>query len=267
MPRVAPIITVSDDDQRVLRRWARGRRTPARLVRRAKIVLRAADGWLNQAIAVELGVQEKTVGLWRRRFAEYGTAGIEKDAGGRGRPATVQHSAVEAAVVRKTTQEPPRTATHWSTRTLAADLGISPASVQRIWQRHGLKPHLVRTFKVSNDLHVAVKLDEIVGLYLNPPAQALVFSVDEKSQIQALDRTQPGLPITQGRAGTMTGACAVGCWWCERIPLQKRPLRHIRHTIEVTSAIWAVTSEPRTCPDAQEVGLRVLRGRETRQLR
>ena len=204
MPRVAPIITVSDDDQRVLRRWARGRRTPARLVRRAKIVLRAADGWLNQAIAVELGVQEKTVGLWRRRFAEYGTAGIEKDAGGRGRPATVQHSAVEAAVVRKTTQEPPRTATHWSTRTLAAELGISPASVQRIWQRHGLKPHLVRTFKVSNDPRFAVKLDEIVGLYLNPPAQALVFSVDEKSQIQALDRTQPGLPIKKGRAGTMT---------------------------------------------------------------
>ena len=204
MPRVAPPITVSDADRRVLRRWARGRRTPARLVQRAKIVLRATDGWLNQAIAVELGVREKTVGLWRRRFAEKGTAGIEQDASGRGRPATVQHSAVEAAVVRKTTQEPPRTATHWSTRTLAADLGISPASVQRIWKRHGLKPHLVRTFTVSNDPHFAEKLNEIVGLYLNPPAQALVFSVDEKSQIQALDRTQPGLPIKKGRAGTMT---------------------------------------------------------------
>ena len=204
MPRVAPPIIVSDADRRVLRRWARGRSTPARLVQRAKIVLRATDGWLNQAIAVELGVREKTVGLWRRRFAEQGTAGIEKDASGRGRPATVQHSAVEAAVVRKTTQEPPRTATHWSTRTLAAELGISPASVQRIWKRRGLKPHLVRTFKVSNDPHFAEKLNEIVGLYLNPPAQALVFSVDEKSQIQALDRTQPGLPIKKGRAGTMT---------------------------------------------------------------
>ena len=167
-------------------------------------MLRAADGWLNQAIAVELGLREKTVGLWRRRFAEQGTAGSEKDAARRGRPATVQHSAVEGAVVRKTTREPPVTATHWSTRTLAAELGISPASVQRIWKRHGLKPHLVRTFKVSNDPHFAEKLDEIVGLYLNPPAQALVFSVDEKSQIQALDRTQPGLPIKKGRAGTMT---------------------------------------------------------------
>ena len=167
-------------------------------------MLRAADGWLNQAIAVELGVREKTVGLWRRRFAEQGTAGSEKDAARRGRPATVQHSAVEGAVVRKTTRGPPVTATHWSTRTLAAELGISPASVQRIWKRHGLKPHLVRTCKVSNDPHFAEKLDEIVGLYLNPPAQALVFSVDEKSQIQALDRTQPGLPIKKGRAGTMT---------------------------------------------------------------
>ena len=107
-------------------------------------------------------------------------------------------------MVRKTTRERPLQATHWSTRTLAAELGISPASVRRIWKRHGLKPHLVRTFKVSNDPHFAEKLEDIVGLYLNPPEHALVFSVDEKSQIQALDRTQPGLPIKKGRAGTMT---------------------------------------------------------------
>ena len=204
MPRVAPPITVSDDERRVLLRWSKGRRTPARLVRRAHIVLRAADGWLNQAIAVELGTQEKTVGLWRRRFAEQGTAGIERDASRPGRPATAQCAAVEAEVVRKTTRERPLQATHWSTRTLAAELGISPASVRRIWKRHGLKPHLVRTFKVSNDPHFAEKLEDIVGLYLNPPEHALVFSVDEKSQIQALDRTQPGLPIKKGRAGTMT---------------------------------------------------------------
>ena len=204
MPRVAPAITVSDDDRIVLLRWSKGRRTPARLVRRAKIVLRAADGWLNMAIAVELGTREKTVGLWRRRFAEQGTAGIERDASRWGRPATVQRGAVEADVVRKTTRERPPHATHWSTRTLAAELDISPASVRRIWKRHGLKPHLVRTFKVSNDPHFAEKLEDIVGLYLNPPENALVFSVDEKSQIQALDRTQPGLPIKKGRAGTMT---------------------------------------------------------------
>ena len=195
---------LSDAERTVLRQWSRGRRTPTRLVRRARIVLRAADGWLNTAIAADLGIREKTVGLWRRRFAEQRTAGIEKDAPGRGRPAPVQRSAVEAEVIRKTTRERPTSATHWSTRTLAAELGISPASVRRIWKRHGLKPHLVRTFKVSSDPHFAEKLEDIVGLYLNPPANALVFSVDEKSQIQALDRTQPGLPIKKGRAGTMT---------------------------------------------------------------
>ena len=204
MPRVAPIVTVSDEDRIVLVQWSRGRRTPARLVQRAKIVLRAGDGWLNKAIASELGTREKTVGLWRRRFAAHGTAGIEQDAPGRGRPATVQRSAVEAEVIRTTTRERPPNATHWSTRTMAVELGISPASVQRIWRRNGLKPHLVRTFKVSNDPNFVQKLEDIVGLYLNPPENALVFSVDEKSQIQALDRTQPGLPIKKGRAGTMT---------------------------------------------------------------
>ena len=204
MPRVAASFTLSDEERKVLLQWSRGRRTPARLVRRARIVLRAADGWLNTTIAADLGIREKTVGLWRRRFAAQRTAGIEKDAPGRGRPATVQHGAVEAEVIRKTTRERPPTATHWSTRTLAAELCISPASVRRIWKRHGLKPHLVRTFKLSNDPHFAEKLDDIVGLYLNPPANALVFSIDEKSQIQALDRTQPGLPIKKGRAGTMT---------------------------------------------------------------
>ena len=204
MPRVAPTIAVSNDDRIVLLRWSRGRRTPARLVRRAQIVLRAADGWMNKAIAAELGTREKTVGLWRRRFAERGTAGIEQDAPGRGRPATVQRSAVETEVVRKTTRERPPHATHWSTRTMAGAVGISPASVRRIWKRHGLKPHLVCTFKVSNDPHFVQKLEEIVGLYLSPPDQALVFSVDEKSQIQVLDRTQPGLPLKKGQAGTMT---------------------------------------------------------------
>ncbi len=206
MSRVAPALTVSDDERIVLLRWSKGRRTPARLVRRAKIVLRAADGWLTAASAVELGTQEKTVGLCRRRLSAQGPAGIEQDASGRGRPATVQRGVIEADVVRKTTRERPPHATHWSTRSMAAALGISPASGRRIWKRHGLKPHLVRTFKVSNAPHFAEKLEDIVGLSLNPPEHALVFSVDEKSQIQALDRTQPGLPIKTGRAGTMTQA-------------------------------------------------------------
>jgi transposase len=202
--RKAAVVCISDEDRAVLARWSRGRKTPARLVDRAKIVLLAADGLENKTIAAELEINEKTVGLWRRRFVEDGLAGIEKDAPRSGRRATVQYGAVEAAVVRKTTQEDPPNATHWSTRTMAAEVGISPASVRRIWKRNGLKPHLHRTFKVSNDPHFAEKLDDVVGLYLNPPENAIVFSVDEKSQIQALDRTQPGLPMKKGRCGTMT---------------------------------------------------------------
>jgi len=173
-------------------------------VNRAKIVLLAADGWTNQEIAAEIEVKEQTVGLWRKRFIAGGIAGIEKDAGGRGCTPTVQYGEIEAEVIRKTTQENPPDATHWSTRTMAKAMGISPASVSRIWQRSGLKPHLQRTFKVSNDPAFAEKLEDIVGLYMNPPENAIVFSVDEKSQIQALDRTQPGLPLKKGRAGTMT---------------------------------------------------------------
>jgi transposase len=132
-------------------------------------VLFAADGLENKTIAAELEINEKTVGLWRRRFAESGLAGIEKDAPRAGRRATVQYGAVEAEVIRKTTQEDPPNATHWSTRTMAAEVDISPASIRRIWKRNGLKPHLHRTFKVSNDPRFAEKLDDIVGLYLNPP--------------------------------------------------------------------------------------------------
>lgn len=204
MPRVASSVSLSEEDRALLTRWSRGRSTAARLVHRAKIVLYASDGWTNKEIAEELGLQEHTVGLWRHRFVESGVAGIERDARGRGRKATVQHSDIETEVIRKTTQEDPPNATHWSTRTMAAAVGISAASVRRIWQRSGLKPHLHRTFKVSNDPRFAEKLEEIVGLYMNPPENAIIFSVDEKSQIQALDRTQPGLPLKKGRAGTMT---------------------------------------------------------------
>jgi len=175
-----------------------------RLVTRAQVVLRAAEGKLNKEIAAELGVKQGTVGRWRNRFAVEGLRGIEKDAPRAGRPPQIQHGVVEAEVVRKTTQTKPKNATHWSTRTLATEMKISPASVRRIWTRHGLKPHLFRTFKLSNDPLFVEKLRNIVGLYMNPPENAVVLSTDEKSQIQALDRTQPGLPIKKGRAGTMT---------------------------------------------------------------
>lgn len=146
----------------------------------------------------------RIVGKWRARYAKRGVAGIEKDLP-RGAPkATVKGTDVEAEIVRKTTQERPSNATHWSTRTMAQAMNTSAASVRRVWKRHGLKPHLTRTFKVSNDPRFAEKLNDIVALYMNPPTNAVVFSADEKSQIQALDRTQPGLPLKKGRAGTMT---------------------------------------------------------------
>ena len=201
--RVAVAISLSDDDRAQLKKFSKGRSTPARLVLRAKIVLLAADGMKNQDIAEQLGVQQRTVGLWRRRFAEQGIPGIEKDAPGRGRPATISPDLV-AEIIRITTQEDPPNATHWSTRDMAKVAGVSAATIGRIWKAHGLKPHLFRTFKVSRDPNFAEKLEDVVGLYLNPPENAVVLSCDEKSQIQALDRTQPSLPFRSGRTKTIT---------------------------------------------------------------
>jgi transposase len=201
--RIAPAIVVSNEDRRTLQRWSRGRTTPARLVLRARIVLLAAAGKLNQEIAAELRTGMKTVCQWRSRFAKDGLAGIEKDARRGSQPASTT-AAIAAEIVRKTTTEKPPAATHWSTRTLAAELGTSPSMVQRVWKAHNLQPHRSKTFKLSNDAQFAEKLIDVVGLYLNPPEHAIVLCVDEKSQIQALDRTQKGLPIHPGRLGTMT---------------------------------------------------------------
>ena len=195
--RLAKPIVLDEEQKEVLRRWSRGRKSPARLVLRAKIVLCAAQGMQNKDIAAQLGTDANTVGRWRNRFCEHGPAGIEKDAPRGGRPPTARKR-LARKIVEKTTQERPANATHWSTRTLADELGCSRMMVQRVWKANGLKPHLVRTFKVSNDPHFAQKLIDIVGLYLNPPENALVLCVDEKSQIQALDRTQPVLPLRPG---------------------------------------------------------------------
>lgn len=202
--RVAVKIDLTDRELATLERYARGRSTPARLVLRAKIVLAAAKGLRNKDIAQALGTLQKTVGLWRNRFAEKRLAGIEKDAPGRGRPVTPTAKKKAAEVVRITTQETPPNATHWSTRDMAKVAEVSASTVGRIWREHGLKPHLVRTFKLSRDPEFAEKLSNIVGLYLNPPANAIVLSCDEKSQIQALDRTQPSLPFRSGRTKTIT---------------------------------------------------------------
>jgi transposase len=198
--RVAPQIALTDTQRSVLSAYARGRSVPKRIVERANIILQAAEGRQDREIAAALRLGRHTVARWRSRFLQSGVKGIEKDAP---RPGRVRKIDSEE-IIRKTTQEKPDNATHWSTRTMACALGISEASVRRAWHAHGLKPHLVDTFKVSRDPRFVEKLEDVVGLYLNPPQQAIVFSVDEKSQIQALDRTQPGLPMKKGRAGTMT---------------------------------------------------------------
>ena len=199
----APRITVTDEQRETLSRWSRGRSTPVRLMQRAKIVLLAAEGKMNKDIATELGIMPNTVVRWRGRFATGGLAAIEKDAPRGGRKPR-KRDAVARRIIEMTTQQRPANATHWSGRTLAAALGIDKSMVWRVWKANGLKPHLSRTFKVSNDPRFVEKLTDVVGLYLDPPERALVFCFDEKSQIQALDRTQPGLPLKKGRCGTMT---------------------------------------------------------------
>ncbi len=201
--RVAPKIVLSSDEIEKLKKLSRGRQTSVRLAQRSAIVLLAAEGIENKDIASELGFTRETVGRWRRRYSESGLAGIEKDAPRPGRTPAISAAKVRE-IVRKTTRSKPKAGTHWSSRTMAAEAGVSASSVRRVWKRHGLKPHLVRTFKVSNDPKFVEKLEDVVGLYMNPPEHALVLSVDEKSQIQALDRTQPGLPLKKGRCGTMT---------------------------------------------------------------
>ncbi len=201
--RVAATIMVTDKQRKTLQRWARGRSTAVRLMQRAKIVLMAAEGKENKDIAETLSVQPSTVGRWRKRFAQSGLAGIEKDAPRGGRRATKQQRWAKR-IIETTLHETPPDATHWSIRTLAKHLGVRPNMVYRVWKTHNLKPFQVQTFKLSRDPNFVEKLVDVVGLYLNPPEHALVLCCDEKSQIQALDRTQPGLPLKKGRCGTMT---------------------------------------------------------------
>jgi len=201
--RVAPRIMMTDEQRQILGGWARGHRTPVRLMQRAKIVLLAAEGRENWQIAADLQLDPAKVGRWRKRFALDGLSGIEKDLPRGGRPPT-RRTALTRRIVEMTTQSRPSNATQWSTRTLAEELNVSESMVHRVWKASNLKPHLSRTFKLSNDPCFVEKVVDVVGLYLDPPEHALVLCVDERSPIQALDRTQPGLPIKKGRCGTMT---------------------------------------------------------------
>jgi transposase/transcriptional regulator with XRE-family HTH domain len=200
---IARRLTLSTEDQEWLRKQAASAVASRRLVERCQIVLRAAEGRTNQQIAGELGMTRQKVARWRERFVQEGRTGLEQDAPGRGRKPTYG-SQKRAQIVERTLHSRPPQATQWSVRSLAKALGLSFSTVARVWRAHGLKPHLVRTFKISKDPHFAEKLEDIVGLYLNAPEHALVLCCDEKSQVQALDRTQPGLPLKKGRAGTMT---------------------------------------------------------------
>ena len=194
------VVEFGKDDLETLLRWSTSSLASVRCCVRANMVLMAAAGFSDSAIAQELDVGAPRVRRWVARYVKLGLAGIQKDAprGGRPRQVSVQR------VIELTTQTQPEAATHWSTRTMAKQAGASKATISRIWRAHGLKPHLSRTFKVSNDIRFEENLTDIVGLYMFPPERAVVLCCDEKSQVQALDRTQPGLPLKKGRAATMT---------------------------------------------------------------
>jgi transposase len=194
---------LSPAEEQQLRQWSSAHGTPQQVAQRCRIVLAHSEGRSDSAIARELSINRKTVILWRDRFAEQRLDGLWEIAAGRGRKPTYDSDKI-AAVVKATLETKPPGMTHWSCRSLAQSQGISKSTVNTIWQAHKLQPHRSETFKLSRDPRFLEKLTDVVGLYLNPPEQAIVLCVDEKSQIQALDRTQPGLPLKKGRCGTMT---------------------------------------------------------------
>jgi transposase len=195
--RIAERIILSPEERSTLETWEKGRTIPLRLVQRARIIRLASDGMQNQDVAREARVSCPTVHLWRQRFLALRLPGLEKDAPRPGRIPRISARKVRA-VVEATLHTTPPQATHWSTRTMAKAQGVSESTIRRIWKQHNLKPHRVETFKLSRDKRFIEKLHDVVGLYLNPPDKALVLCVDEKSQIQALDRTQPLLPLRPG---------------------------------------------------------------------
>src|SRR5579862_9595341 len=203
MGRYQPTVTITSDERSQINGWLAAHRTPQQVALRCRIVLGAADGKADLAIARELEVNRHTATLWRRRVTEEGLGCVWEVAAGRGRKPSYGKEKVQA-VVEATLQTKPKGMTQWSCREMAKSQGMSKSTVSKIWRSHNLKPHRVKTFKLSKDPKFLEKLTDVVGLYLNPPDQAVVLCVDEKSQIQALDRTQPGLPMKKGRCGTMT---------------------------------------------------------------
>ena len=203
MSRHAMLIALSEHDCQELERWVNAHRTPQQVAQRCRIVLEAAHGQQDKDITKSMQINSKTVALWRQRFLSEGPDCLWEVASGRGRKPQLTPDKIEG-IINAALQTTPDGATHWSCRTMAEKQGVSKATINRIWQSHSLQPHRTDRFKLSRDPRFLEKLTDVVGLYLNPPEKALVICVDEKSQIQALDRTQPGLPMKKGRCGTMT---------------------------------------------------------------
>lgn len=203
MPRSSRVLEVTDNQQKQIEQWLAALGTPQQVALRGRIILAAGHGKSEASIAAEMNVNRKTVRLWSERFVAQGLPGIWEVAPGRGRKATYSAERIKE-VIDATLQSKPKGMTHWSCRLMAASQGLSKSTVSNLWRSHNIKPHRTKTFKLSRDPKFLQKLTDVIGLYLNPPDKAIVLCVDEKSQIQALNRTQPGLPLKKGRCGTMT---------------------------------------------------------------
>jgi len=203
MPRTTPVLVLSEGQRQQLDQWLAALGTPQQVALRCRIVVGLAAGRSESAVAADNEVNRKTVRLWRERFETQGTDGLWEIAPGRGRKATYSAEQIKA-MIDATLQSKPTGETHWSCRSMAAAQGISKSTVSNVWRSHNIKPHLTKTFKLSRDPRFLEKLTDVVGLYLSPPDKVIVLCVDEKTQIQALNRTQPGLPLKKGRCGTMT---------------------------------------------------------------
>ena len=201
-PKLDPLV-LTDEERQVLEGWARRRKTAQALALRSRIVLACADGAAVSAVATDLGISRATAGKWRSRFLESRLEGLS-DEPRPGRPRTVTDEHVEKVITTTLEQEPPNGDTHWSTRSMARSAGMSQSAVSRIWRAFGLKPHIIQTWKLSTDPQFIDKVRDVVGLYMAPPENALVLCVDEKSQIQALDRTAPCLPMLPATPARMT---------------------------------------------------------------
>ncbi len=203
MWKKAEALIMTEEQRKTLEAWVRAKKTPQRIVLRSRICLLAAEGMSHNTIGKRLNTTRTTVLLWTNRFREQGFTGLSKDASHG--PSTRRYDAEKVkTIVESTLHTTPSDSTHWSTRTMAKVQGVSRSTIQRIWDAHGLQPHRSETFKLSKDKRFEEKLTDVVGVYLNPPDKAVVLCVDEKTQVQALDRTQPGLPMKKGRCGTMT---------------------------------------------------------------